>query len=550
MTHVITRACCNDAACVPVCPTSCIHPTPDEPDYATAEMLYIDPDGCIDCGACVDVCPVGAISADYDLEPHQARFEEMNRRWFLAAPPPPVKPPESRDRLAPPAESGGVAPLRVAIVGSGPSAAYAAEELLGQRGLDVRIDIVERLLTPGGLVRFGVAPDHQDTKSAGEALAKVLRRPTVRALLGIEVGRDLDPADLLARYHAVIYATGAAADRALGIPGEDLAGSIAATELVAWYNGHPDAASLRVPLEHERAVVIGNGNVALDVARVLLSPPEVLARTDIADHALDSLRRSRVREVVVVGRRGPVQAAFTTPELVALLESEDLGLAVDLPGGIAMPETHPDPIMNLRLELLREAMGRSGAERVLRLRFHGAPRRIEGTDRVEGVTIAETRMGVADDRDHLLATDRSETLACGLVVRAVGYRRHHVPGLPAPSDGSPVAHREGRVVGAEGHVLDGVYVTGWAKRGANGVIGTNKRCAQETVRSVLADHAAGLLSVSDGTDLLTCVPQAHGVDDWRVLDEHERAEGRAQRRPRVKLVAETAQRDVLAGAAR
>src|SRR3546814_689419 len=327
MTHVITRACCNDAACVPVCPVNCIHPTPDEPDYGTAEMLYIDPQGCIDCGACVEACPVSAITADYDLAPEYARYEEINARYFASE--------ERQDyeqvQNTRTSRSWADAPegtLKVAIVGSGPAACYAAEELLTQRGLPAEVDMFEKLPTPWGLVRFGVAPDHQDTKSASGSFARTMKRKGFRLFLNAEVGVDITLAELKERYHAVIYAVGAMGDRALGVPGETLPGSHSATEFVAWYNGHPDFAARTFDLAHERAVIVGNGNVALDVARILVSDPEALAKTDIADHALAQLRSSKVREVVVLGRRGPLEAAFTTKELIGLSQTPGADLLV------------------------------------------------------------------------------------------------------------------------------------------------------------------------------------------------------------------------------
>ncbi|MCU1366571.1 MAG: fpr, partial [Ilumatobacteraceae bacterium] len=240
MTYVITRACCNDAACVPVCPVNCIHPTPDEPDYWTAEMLYIDGESCIDCGACVDVCPVDAIVADYDVSDEFARYEDIAARYFSGAGRRDYEPEQVVVKRRTWSDEAKGGPLRVAIVGSGPAACYAAEEIASQLGLDVQVDMFERLLTPGGLVRFGVAPDHQDTKAASEAFSRTMRRKNVRLFLGAEIGAAVSHEQLVERYHAVIYAVGAMGDRSLGIPGESLPGSHSATEFVAWYNGHPE----------------------------------------------------------------------------------------------------------------------------------------------------------------------------------------------------------------------------------------------------------------------------------------------------------------------
>src|SRR6478735_682679 len=297
MPHVITQSCCSDGSCVYACPVNCIHPSPDEPGFATAEMLYIDPDACVDCGACVSACPVGAIAPASKLEPVQLPFIELNASFYPKhegkVPPtsklaPVLEAPEVDSRL------GG--PLTVAIVGSGPAAMYAADELLTQHG--VRVNVFEKLPTPYGLVRAGVAPDHQSTKKVTRLFDTVTRLPGFTFYLNVEVGSDLSHAELLTHHHAVLYAVGAPNDRRLDIDGMGLPGTGTATETVAWINGHPEYAELPVDLSHERVVLIGNGNVALDVARILTSDPDVLARTDISRHALTALRRSKVAEVV------------------------------------------------------------------------------------------------------------------------------------------------------------------------------------------------------------------------------------------------------------
>lgn len=545
MTHVITRACCNDAACVPVCPVNCIHPTPDEPDYATAEMLYIDPDGCVDCGACLDVCPVGAIVADYDLTDQFARYEEINARYFASderkayVPEPRHAPVRSFDGA--PAE-----PLRVAIVGSGPAACYAAEEILNQRGLDAQVDMFEQLPTPWGLLRFGVAPDHQDTKAASASFARTMRRSDFRMFLNTKVGADLSLADLRGRYHAVLYAVGASADRALDVPGESLPGSHSATEFVAWYNGHPDYAARTFDLSHDRAVIVGNGNVALDVARILVSDPDELARTDIADHALAQLRTSRVREVVVVGRRGPLEAAFTTKELLGLAEAPGADLVVR-PDELTLDATSlarvGDPATSVEVykaELLAElGTGTPTNERRIVLRFLASPVEISGTDRVESVRLVRNKL--VEDGGRLVAepTEDFEDLACGLVFRSVGYQGLPVADLPFDDARGVIPNSAGRVIDPEsGQELSGVYTAGWIKRGPSGVIGTNKRCARETVEALLDDFVAGRLPApQEAPDVAELVPEHIGLDGWKRIDEYERAAGKAQRRPRVKLVA-------------
>src|SRR5215217_2646101 len=317
MPHVITQSCCSDGSCVYACPVNCIHPTPDEPGFATAEMLHIDPAACVDCGACVSACPVGAIAPDTRLEPKQLPFVALNAAFY---PEPDGKlPPTSK--LAPVLEAPRIAlraggPLTVAIVGSGPAAMYAADELLTQHG--VRVNVFERLPTPYGLVRAGVAPDHQSTKRVTKLFDNVAKRRGFRFYLNVEAGPDLTHDELLEHHHAVLYAVGAHNDRRLDIEGMGLPGTGTATEMVAWINGHPEYADLPVDLGHEQVVIVGNGNVALDVARILTTDPDALARTDISDHALAALRGSRVQEVVIAARRGPAASAFTLPELIGL----------------------------------------------------------------------------------------------------------------------------------------------------------------------------------------------------------------------------------------
>ncbi|MBO0882126.1 MAG: 4Fe-4S binding protein, partial [Mycobacterium sp.] len=337
MPHVITQSCCSDGSCVYACPVNCIHPSPDEPGFATSEMLYIDPVACVDCGACVSACPVGAIAADTRLTPEQRPFIALNAAHYPDRPADQKLPPTSK--LAPviPApqvlgnrsnrsnHSRHPGPLTVAIVGSGPAAMYAADELLTQHG--VQVNVFEKLPTPYGLVRAGVAPDHQTTKQVTQLFDRIARRREFRFYLNVEVGNHLSHADLLAHHHAVIYAVGAPSDRRLDIDGMGMSGTGTATEMVAWINGHPDFIDLPVDLTHERVIVVGNGNVALDVARVLTADPDELAHTDIADHALARLRGSRVQEVVIAARRGPAHSAFTLPELIGLTTKADVVLA-------------------------------------------------------------------------------------------------------------------------------------------------------------------------------------------------------------------------------
>ncbi|MEV4257487.1 FAD-dependent oxidoreductase, partial [Spirillospora sp. NPDC049652] len=422
MPHVVTQSCCNDASCVHACPVNCIHPTPDEPDFGTAEMLYIDPAACVDCGACVSACPVGAIKPHGKLDGAQLPFLEINADFYK----------DGRARggiLAPhepPLHVTAREPLRVAIVGSGPSAMYAADEVLTIPG--ARVDVYERLATPYGLVRTGVAPDHAGTRQVTEVFDRISREDGFRLHLGVEIGGRVAHADLLRDHHAVVYATGASSDRRLEIPGA--AGVATATEFVAWYNGHPDHAGHRFDLSHRRAVVIGNGNVALDVARILTTPPADLARTPISRAALDVLRDSAIEEVVVVGRRGPAVSAFTLAELVGLRASVDVTVpSADLVG-------LDDAVLKHRTirELGREP-GRAfggevdheppGGKRVT-LRYLLAPAEVTGT----GVTFTRNALRVEDGRTTTVPTGETEHLEAGLVLSSIGYRARPLPGLP------------------------------------------------------------------------------------------------------------------------
>src|SRR3954471_11492755 len=367
-------------------------------------------------------------------------------------------------------------PLRVAVVGSGPAGFYAVGALLGA-DLPVEVDMIERLPTPWGLVRLGVAPDHPKIKSVSRAFEKIAAQPGFRFLGNVEVGRDVSHDELLEHYDAVVYAVGAQTDRQLGIPGEDLPGSWPATELVAWYNGHPDFQELEFDLSGERAVVIGNGNVAVDVARMLALTPEELATTDTTDAAIDAFNGSGIREIVMVGRRGPAQAAFTTPELAELGELAGADVIVD-PAELEGAEP-TDTNSQRNLEVLREYAARtpSGKPKRLVLRFFRSPTAILGTDRVEAV---ELERNTLDDAQRAVPTGEKELVECGIVFRSVGYRGVELPGVPFDE-------RSGTIPNERGRVSPGVYVTGWIKRGPSGVIGTNKKDATETVELLLTD---------------------------------------------------------------
>lgn len=484
MPHVIVQNCCNDASCVPECPVDCIHPTPDEPDYATAEMLYIDPDVCIDCGACIDACPVSAITTDYELTTEMAPFETMNADYYEAVGSsadrdhPFTDPRIGRKRPASDAET-----LSVAVVGAGAAGHYVVSEL--QHRIDVRatIDVYERLPETGGLVRFGVAPDHADTKKVQEQFAKSRAQAGVTTHLGVRIGEDVTADELSRTHHAVVYAVGSLHGRELGLPGADLPGVTAAADFVAWYNGHPDFAGLAPDLTHERVVVLGNGNVALDVARILTADPATFEGTDMTEEALAALRDSRVREVVILARRGPGHAAFTAPELVGLaravpvvVEPADLEDAGDEPADEQSRFYRAQKLA--LLQALPVADSTPEGRRVV-LRFGTPPTAIAASD--DGLTVAFDDHGAPAE------------LACGLVLPSIGLRGTSVPGVPYDEATGTIPNADGRVLGADGAALPGVYVAGWCKRGPTGVIGTNRFDARGTVDALVADFHAGLL---------------------------------------------------------
>ncbi|MFJ9697057.1 FAD-dependent oxidoreductase [Kitasatospora sp. NPDC101183] len=537
MAYAITRTCCNDASCVSVCPVNCIHPTPDEPEFGTTDMLFIDPAACIDCGACADACPVDAVFPVDRLRGPDTGFGPINRDWYRDHPSDHAWGAPSFPRSLP----AGVGPLRVAIVGTGPSAGYTAQELLRTTGAE--ITMIDRLPVTGGLLRHGVAPDHQSTKRIAESFASVFHDPRLRMHLNVEVGTDLTHEELAAHHHAVVYAVGAAADRRLGIPGEDLPGSLPATTFVRWYNAEPTVPAGAVALDRldaGRVAVIGNGNVAVDIARILLTDPDRLGATDIADHALAALRGGRVREVVLLARRGPEEAAWTRAEFLALRELPGVELVVeDHPQVRAAVESAAPGSRAALLGGLPFASYGSGAAlpegRRIVLRFLSAPvELVAGEDgRVAGVVVERTVP--ADD-----GASARETLAAGLVVRSIGHRGVPVPGLPFDEEAATVAHRGGRVVDpATGRALPGAYVVGWAKRGPSGGIGANRACARETVDALLDDASALPVPAGSRREFERLVrgrrPDAVGLKELRAMERAERARGEAEGRPRVKL---------------
>jgi ferredoxin/flavodoxin---NADP+ reductase len=439
----------------------------------------------------------------------------------------------------------------VAVVGSGPAGLYTAEALIKQAVLadpvDIEVDVLDRLPTPYGLVRYGVAPDHTSIKSIARYLQRVLEHPPVRFLGGVHFGTDVTREDLLECYDAVVYATGAMRDRRLGVPGEDLPGSVAATDFVNWYCGHPDIDTGMFRLDAESVAVIGVGNVAVDVARILTKTSAELHQTDVPEDVFSALEASQVRQIHMIGRRGPAQAKFTTKELRELGEIPGADVVVhpaeiDLdafdPTGESARLAESDRHVRGNLKVIRDWAGRTaeGRPRRLTVRFWLRPVEILGSQRVTGLRVERTRL---DDRGRVTGTGEFEDLDVQMVLRSVGYQSVPLPGVPFDERSYTVPNAEGRVLGADGNPRPGEYVAGWLKRGPTGVIGTNKSDAAETVRSLFADLGGG------GAER-----PAHGLDemlasrgvrlisygDWLAIEKRE-AELAAElgRGERVKL---------------
>ncbi len=444
-------------------------------------------------------------------------------------------------------------PLRVAIIGAGPAGFYAAERLFKDTELVIEVDLYDRLPTPFGLVRNGVAPDHQKIKSVTAAFDRIAGNPRFRFFGHVELGGDISVDELKEHYHQILYSTGAQTDRPLGIPGDDLIGSHPATEFVAWYNGHPDYRDCEFDLTQERVAVVGVGNVAVDVARILCRTPDELLKTDIADYALEQLRASKVREVHILGRRGPAQAAFTAPE------AKELGELADCDTIVPADEAALDPLSQASLagadraelrkvEFIQELSRRqpAGKSKRLVLRFLVSPVELIGDEngRVKQMRLVRNVL-YATDAGSLRpkATDQFETLDVGLVFRSIGYRGVPLPGVPFHDSWGVIPNAGGRVLDADSREpLVGQYTAGWIKRGPTGVIGTNKPDAAETVEAMLADAREGkVLSPANATAAAAeALVQSHNVrivtyDDWRRLDALELSHGKEQGRPRVKF---------------
>lgn len=409
----------------------------------------------------------------------------------------------------------------VAIVGAGPAGYFAAQALqnLQSDDLSFSIDIIERLPTPWGLVRSGVAPDHPKIKTVAKVFEKVATAGNVRLFANVELGKELSIEDLKARYDAVVIATGTSRGRTLGIPGEDLPGSMSAANFVPWYNAHPDFKDEKVDLSTSTAVVIGAGNVAMDVARMLALEPSELDPTDTADHAIEALKASSVRTVIISARRGAEHAAFTSPELRELpklehtnviIEKYDIDSAFERAG----ENIEKDVKNNLDAMALISELVPAGHERTMKFQFLATPKEIRGTDRVEEIIFTKT------------GTEEEFSIKCGLVITAIGYEAIPLSGIP---------YKNGKVVNTDGRVEENVYVVGWAKRGPSGVIGTNKSDSSDVMK-LLVEDLKDPKPHTDIADLLsgvTIVSQGH----WEAINAAEVAEGEAKGKPRVKAVA-------------
>ncbi len=444
-------------------------------------------------------------------------------------------------------------PLRVAIIGSGPSGFYAAEHLLKQPDLSVEVDMFDRLPTPFGLVRGGVAPDHPKIKSVTKLYDRIAANPNFRFFGHVEYGTDIVHDDLIRHYHATIYAVGAQTDRRMDIPGEDLPGSHPATEFVAWYNAHPDFCSYEFDLSAENVAVIGLGNVAMDVIRILARTPEELAETDIADYALEALRHSNVKNIYVLGRRGPAQAAFTNPEIKELGELDDADVIVS-PEEVKLDSysqqyinSGNDRVAAKNVEILKSyaEQGSTGKVRKIIMRFLVSPVEIIGEDRVEAIKIVKNEL-YPNDKGSLRprATGEYETIPVGLVFRSVGYQGIALPGVPFDEKSATIPNAKGRVLTSTNsqEQVPGDYVVGWIKRGPSGIIGTNKPDSVETINALLEDlHAGKLLSPSEPepeavTDLLESQHVRYVTyADWLLLDQIEQERGISRHAPRLKF---------------
>lgn len=437
--------------------------------------------------------------------------------------------------------------LRVAVVGAGPAGFYTADYLLRQHDLpdvSIEVDLFERLPTPHGLVRSGVAPDHQSIKKVTKAFDRIASDARMRYFGNVVIGKDLTHAELMQHYDQVVYTTGAATDRKLGIPGEDLPGSHAATAFVGWYNGHPDFTRERFDLSAQRAVIVGLGNVAMDVARVLIQLPASLGATDIADYALEALEQSQVREVVLLGRRGAAEAAFSPREIQDIDELPGVTLSIDqADSALALDAAAFSGDARKNIEFLQSVACRPEREatRRVRLRFLSSPVALEGTGKVERVKLERNRLQARDGRVSAVGTGDYELLKAGLVFRSIGYFGTPLPGVPFDPAAGVICNDHGRVTEtAGGGVVPRLYAAGWIKRGPVGLIGTNKTDAKETVDHMLADLGSGPRHNASPPEMVMNLLNDRGVRvisqaDWHRLDELEIAAGAKRGKVREKF---------------
>lgn len=450
-------------------------------------------------------------------------------------------------------EIGKDKPLRVAIVGAGPAGFYLSAHLLKREEVNLEIDLFERLLTPTGLIRYGVAPDHQKDKSVGSTYGRYGTDPRLCFYGGLEYGTDIDMKLLKRHYHQIAFTTGLGSNAPLGVPGEDLIGSHAATEFVGWYNSHPDFVDQQFDLSHSAAVVIGNGNVALDAVRMLGTDPETLDSTDISDYALKALANSKIEDIYLVGRRGPAQAAFTPKELKELLllteiRPEFRGAELD-PISAQWLEQYPKREATRNLDLIRRCINKEDVKlrilsgKRLHFKFWTSPVAFNGDqqNRLTSVTLRKNTPNNVDGQIVAEPTDETETIATSLVISSVGYRGQVLADLPIDQRNNTLPHKLGRITD-QGKVLTGLYTAGWVKRGASGVIGTNKTCAKMTAESMLKDFKSKrFLSPEQPSTELTqkmlmdVYPCYINYEDWRIIDSAEVRKGRARYRPRVKF---------------
>ena len=444
-------------------------------------------------------------------------------------------------------------PLRVAIIGSGPAGFYTVSNFARHKDITVEVDMFDRLATPFGLVRGGVAPDHQKDKSVTRAYDKSAQKPNYRFYGNVTYGEDVTLDDLKAHYHQIIFTSGAPNDRNLGIPGENLTGSHSATEFVAWYNGHPDFASRAFDLSQKAVAIVGIGNVAVDVARILCRTDEELRATDMADYAINALRDSAIEDIYMFGRRGPAQAAFTPPEIKELGELIDADVIITPEEATLDPysqkafDDSDDKNVAKNVDTVQELAQRTpeGRRKRLHIRFLTSPTELIGDDtgRVSAIRIVRNEAYAAEDGSvRSRATDDEEVIPVGLVFRSVGYLGKVLPEIPFHESWGTILNEAGRVTDADGEPVTGLYTAGWIKRGPSGVIGTNKTCAQETVNCMVEDMKAGKLLEPSAPDTAAAAEMVAerqrdiiSYTDWGKLDSAELANGEAEGRPRVKF---------------